>query len=130
VPKKQADLIIKNASELATPQGGNQKPLVGKQMQALRIIRGAALAVNNGKIVAVCKTSSVASAFKATETIDAEGKTVIPGFVDPHTHLVFAGSREEEFETRLKGAATWKFCAKEEAFSKLSGKQGKPPKTS
>jgi imidazolonepropionase len=99
------DLIIRNASELATPHGGNQKPLVGKQMHALRIIKNAALAVNNGKIIAVGKTSSVTAAFEATETIDAEGKTVIPGFVDAHTHLVFAGSREKEFETRLKGAS-------------------------
>jgi imidazolonepropionase len=104
VPKKQADLIIRNASELATPYGGNQKPLVGKQMQALRIIKNAALAVNDGRIVGVGKTSSVTSVFKATETIDAKGKTVIPGFVDPHTHLVFSGSREKEFETRIKGA--------------------------
>jgi imidazolonepropionase len=105
VPKKQVDLIIKNASELATPYDRNQKPLVGKQMQQLRIIKNAALAINDGKISGVGKTSSVTSAFKATETIDAKGKTITPGFVDPHTHLVFAGSREKEFETRLKGAS-------------------------
>jgi imidazolonepropionase len=105
VPRKQADLIIKNANELATPYDRNQKPLVGKQMQTLRIIKNAALAINDGKISGVGKTSSITSVFKATETIDAEGKTVIPGFVDPHTHLVFAGSRENEFETRLKGAS-------------------------
>lgn len=105
MPKKQVDLIIRNASELATPYGGNQKPLVGKQMRKVRIIKSAALAINNGKIIAVGKTSSVTSTFTATETIDAKGKTVIPGFVDPHTHLVFAGSREKEFETRLKGAS-------------------------
>ncbi len=104
MPKKRVDLIIKNASELATPYSGNRKPLVGKQMRKLRIIKNAALAVENDKIVGVGKTSSVTSAFAATETIDAEGKTVIPGFVDPHTHLVFAGSREKEFEIRLKGA--------------------------
>jgi len=105
VPKQHVDLIIENASELATPEGGSQKPLVGKQMQALRIIKNAALAVKDGKIVSVGKTASATSAFKATETIDARGKTVIPGFVDPHTHLVFAGSREREFEMRLKGAS-------------------------
>lgn len=105
MPKKQVDLIIKNASELATPDGGNQKPLVGKQMREIRIIKNAALAINDGKISGVGKTSFVTSAFKATETIDAKGKTIIPGFVDPHTHLVFAGSREKEFETRLRGAS-------------------------
>lgn len=103
VPKKQADLIIENASELATPEGG-QKPLVGKQMLALRIIKDAAVAVRNGRIAAVNKTATIRSAFKASETINAKGKTIVPGFVDPHTHLVFAGSREDEFTLRIKGA--------------------------
>ena len=105
MPKQHVDLIIENASELATPQGGRQKPLAGTQMQELRIIKNAALAVKDGKIVEVGKTAFVTSAFKAAETIDAGGKTVIPGFVDPHTHLVFAGSREKEFELRLKGSS-------------------------
>jgi len=104
VPKKQADLLIENASELATSEGGSQKPVVGKQMQALKIVKDAALAIKNGKIIAVGKTSKVKTNFKAIQTIDAQGKTVIPGFVDSHTHLVFAGSREDEFEMRLKGA--------------------------
>jgi len=105
VPKKQADLVIENASELATPIGDTQKPLVGKQMRALRIIKDAALVIKDSRIVAVGKAATVKSAFKALETIDAKGKTVIPGFVDPHTHLVFAGSRENEFEMRIKGAS-------------------------
>jgi len=104
VPKKQADILIENASELATAEGGSQKPLVGKQTQALKIIKDAALAIKNGEIIAVGKTTKTKTQFKASQTIDARGKTVIPGFVDPHTHLVFAGSREEEFEMRLKGA--------------------------
>ena len=105
VPRKTVDLIIENASELATPQGDRQRPLVGKQMQALRVIKNAAIAVKDGKIVAVGKTATVKSMFKATETIDAKEKTLVPGFVDPHTHLVFAGSREREFEMRVKGAS-------------------------
>jgi len=104
VSKKQADLIIENASELATPEGGSQKPLVGKQMQVLKIIKDAALAAKDGRIIAVGRTSTVRSAFKASQSIDAKGKTIVPGFVDPHTHLVFAGSREDEFEMRVKGA--------------------------
>jgi len=104
VPKKQADLLIENASELTTPEDSGQKPLVGKQMQALKIIKDAALAIKRDRVIAVGKTAKIKSMFKASQTIDASGKTVIPGFVDPHTHLVFAGSREEEFEMRLKGA--------------------------
>ncbi len=105
MPKKPVDLLIKNASELATPLGGAHKPLSGKRMQSLRIFTDASLAIEKDKIVAVGTTSELTSKFKAVETIDATGKTVIPGFVDPHTHLVFAGSREAEFEMRLMGAS-------------------------
>ena len=103
--KQHADIIIENASELATPQGGRQGPLVGKQMRVLRIVKDAAIAIEGGKIAAVGKTATVKSNFKAAETIDAKEKTLIPGFVDPHTHLVFAGSREKEFEMRLAGVS-------------------------
>ncbi len=103
MPGQHVDLIIENASELATPEGGNGKPLSGKQMRALKVIKDAAVAVNEGRIAAVGKTSAIHSGFKSSETIDAKGKTVVPGFVDPHTHLVFAGSREDEFEMRIKG---------------------------
>jgi len=104
VPKKQVDLLIENASELATTVGGSQKPIIGEQMQALKIIEDAAVAIKNGKIIAVGKTPMIRTSFNASQTIDAKGKTVVPGFVDPHTHMVFAGSREEEFAMRLKGA--------------------------
>lgn len=104
MPKKQVDLLIENASELATTVGGSQKPIIGEQMQALKIIEDAAVAIKNGKIIAVGKTPMIRTSFNASQTIDAKGKTVVPGFVDPHTHMVFAGSREEEFAMRLKGA--------------------------
>ena len=103
--RKQADLIIENVNELATLQGGSEKPLIGKQMEELGIINDAGLAVENERIVAVGKTREIKQKFKAEETVNAKGTTVIPGFVDPHTHLVFAGSREDEFEMRLKGVS-------------------------
>lgn len=104
MPKEHVDLIIERANELATPYGGSSKPLVGKQMQRLKVIKDAALAIKAGKIVAVGKSSLLRSRFNAAQAVDAQGKTLVPGFVDPHTHLVFAGSREDEFEMRLKGA--------------------------
>jgi imidazolonepropionase len=104
VAKKSVDLIIEKADELATPYGGSSKPLVGTQMQRLRVIRDAAVAIKAGRIVAVGKSSVLRSRFSAARTVDAHGKTLVPGFVDPHTHLVFAGSREDEFEMRLRGA--------------------------
>ncbi len=102
--KEHVDLLIEKASELATPYGGSGKPLVGKQMQRLKVIRDAAVAIKAGRIVAVGKSSVLHSRFNAARAINAQGKTLVPGFVDAHTHLVFAGSREEEFELRLKGA--------------------------
>jgi len=97
-------LLIEKANELVTLKGGSRKPLVGKRMEELGIIRDACVAVKNGKILEVGKRREIESDFRAEETINAKGKVVIPGFVEPHTHLVFAGSREDEFEMRLKGA--------------------------
>lgn len=103
--KKKVDLLITNANELVTLTGWSEKPAVGSQMRELGIIKGGGVAVQNGKIVAVGKTSKIERRFSSEECIDAAGKTVTPGFVDPHTHLVFAGSREDEFEMRIKGAS-------------------------
>jgi len=103
--KENADLLIVNANELVTVEGGSQKPRTGAQMQELGIIRNGSLAVKDGKIVAVGKTPDVIRVFKSENVINANGKTVLPGFVDAHTHLVFAGSREDEFQMRVEGAS-------------------------
>lgn len=103
--KEKVDLLIINASELVTLAGDNQKFRTGKQMRELGIIRNGCLAIKNGKIMAVGKTSEVRKKVKAENIINASGKTVLPGFVDPHTHLVFAGSREDEFQMRVEGAS-------------------------
>ena len=103
--KENADLLIVNANELVTVEGGSQKPRTGAQMRELGIIRNGSLAVKDGKIVAVGKTAEVTKVFKAENIINANGKTVLPGFVDAHTHLVFAGSREDEFQMRVEGAS-------------------------
>jgi imidazolonepropionase len=102
--KEKADLLIVDAEELVTLAGGSQKSRIGKQMQELGIINNGGLAIKDGRIIAVGKTSDVTKAFKAENVIRANGKIVLPGFVDPHTHLVFAGSREDEFQMRVKGA--------------------------
>jgi len=93
------DLFIKNANEIVTLKGPN-KPRTKKQMSNLGIIKKASIAIKNGKILDVGTNLN----YKAKKTIDATGKTVMPGFVDPHTHLVFAGSREFELDMKLKGA--------------------------
>jgi imidazolonepropionase len=103
--REKLDLLLVNANELVTLSGDNQKPRIGKQMLDIGIIRDGGLAIKDGRIVAVGKTTDVAKAFKAENVISAKGKIVLPGFVDPHTHLVFAGSREDEFQMRIEGAS-------------------------
>jgi imidazolonepropionase len=103
--KEKADILIVNANELITLAGGSEKPRTGKQMRDIGIIKGGCVAVKDGKIIAVGKTSDVRKAVRAETIINASGKTVMPGFVDPHTHLIFAGSREDEFQMRVEGAS-------------------------
>ena len=94
-----------NAEELLTLADGGLKPRTGRQMRELGIVRDGALAIREGRIVAVGKTRDVMKTFRAENIISAKGKAVLPGFVDPHTHLVFAGSREDEFQMRVEGAS-------------------------
>ena len=103
--REKADLLIVNANEMVTLAENNQKPRVGKQMLELGIIRNGALAVKDGRIAAVGKTPEITKVYKAENIVSASGKTVLPGFVDPHTHVVFAGSREDEFQMRVEGAS-------------------------
>jgi len=105
IKKEKVDLLIVNANELITLKDSSERPRTGKQMQSLGIIRRGGLAVRDGRIVAVGKTSEIRKGLRADNVISASGKTVMPGFVDPHTHLVFAGSREDEFQMRVEGAS-------------------------
>lgn len=104
MPKPKADLLIQNASELVTVASG-AKPLVGKDAGNIGVITDGAVAVAGEKIVAVGTTKAVLKQIDASdaEILDAAGKTVLPGFVDCHTHLVFASSREDEVELKAKG---------------------------
>lgn len=103
--KEKADTLIVNASELVTLAGGNEKPRTGKQMRELGIIKNGCVAIKDGRILAVGKTPEIRKNFRAENIVNASGKTVLPGFVDPHTHLVFSGSREDEFQMRIEGAS-------------------------
>jgi imidazolonepropionase len=100
---EKVDLIIENAAQLVTCASGD-KPKRGAAMQDVGLVENGALAINDGKIVGVGKTDEILQRFQAAETIDASGKIVAPGFVDCHTHIVFAGNRLNEFELKIKGA--------------------------
>jgi imidazolonepropionase len=103
--REKVDLIIVNADELVTLASDNRKPRTGKQMREIGIVRNGGLAVKDGRILAVGKTPDITKGFKAENVISANGKIILPGLVDPHTHLVFAGSREDEFQMRIEGAS-------------------------
>jgi imidazolonepropionase len=100
-----ADKIITGASELATPQGSTS--CAGSDQKKLKVIKDAALAIREDKIVFVGTTEELHQQVQRTEDaieIDAAGFTLLPGFVDAHTHTVFAGDRSHEFDMRLQGA--------------------------
>jgi imidazolonepropionase len=89
-------------------------------MRELGIIHDGAVAVREGKIVAVGKTQEVTKAFRGEYILNAKGKTVLPGFVDPHTHLVFAGSREDEHEMLIAGTSFMDLVNSGEAIFKTA----------
>jgi imidazolonepropionase len=110
----QADLIIEGAAELLTLGGISGRPRRGDELRELGIIRQGALAARRGKIVWVGPTSELLNTVRPmafSRLIDAYGKTVMPGFVDAHTHLVFAGSRENEFALRIQGSTYQEIAA-------------------
>ena len=102
--KTRVDLIISNAKQIITARGHSEKPATGSEMEELGILQNAAIAIQGQEIVSVGRSNEITNRYSAAEEIDASGKVVMPGFVDPHTHFVFAGSREGELELKIKGA--------------------------
>ncbi len=101
-PKK---LLIKNIQSLISVYDVAPAKLGGKQMAHLPTIENAWLACENGKIASYGKMEDFPGVtdWKDLEVLDVSGKIVMPGFVDSHTHLVFAGNREKEFVDRING---------------------------
>jgi imidazolonepropionase len=100
-----AALFFRDAEQLLT-LAGRPVPRRGPDLGELGIVRGGALLVVNGEIAAVGRARELESAARQlkAQTLDCRGRVVMPGFVDSHTHLVFAGSRVEDFVRRLEGA--------------------------
>ena len=101
------DILIKNIKGLVQVREGIVKPVAGADMSILPVIEDAYLAIDGGRIVRYGSMSEFSSVAPASNSrvIDASGRFVFPSFVDSHTHLVFAASREEEFVMKLKGAS-------------------------
>lgn len=102
--KEPCDLLVRSAAELlAMDAGPAAGPLRGEHLREPGIVADGAAAVTAGRIVAAGSSDELRDRFAAREEIDASGRVVMPGFVDPHTHLVFGRTREDEFEMRCLG---------------------------
>jgi imidazolonepropionase len=96
--KRRVDVLVLNSNETITldsSEGGT----------GLGVIDNGGVAISRGKIVLAASTELLERKFRARRTIDAQDEIIMPGFVDPHTHLVFAGARDVEFQLRLAGVS-------------------------
>jgi imidazolonepropionase len=93
-------MLLHSASQLLTIAGPPQR---GRDLGRLGIIPHGAVLIHDGTIQAVGTTNELRHAYPHEENLDAAGRVVMPGFVDPHTHLLWVGDRAAEFEMRLEG---------------------------
>ena len=90
-------LIIHNTSQVVPLTAKAQR---GRVLGTLNIIENGAVAIDGGKIADLGKGDDLFAKYPGAEKLDAHGNALLPGFVDPHTHLIWAGDRAAEFEMR------------------------------
>lgn len=93
-------MLIHSASQLLTLTGGPQK---GRTLGHLGVIPNGAILIQDGEIIEVGPSQTLLVAYPHEATIDASNCVVMPGFIDPHTHVIWSGDRAAEFEMRLEG---------------------------
>ena len=104
--ESEPDLVIIHANELITMNTAFGAPRKGEGMSELAIFYDGAIAIKDDRIIFVGSTEELMSKFsfgEITRKIDASNKLVTPGFVDPHTHIIFDGTRENELSMKLEG---------------------------
>ena len=94
-------MLIHSATQLLTLAGGPQR---GRDLGELGIIENGAVLIRGDKIADLGTTTEMREKYPDEPTLDASGSVLMPGFVDPHTHLIWGGDRAKEFEMRLEGA--------------------------
>jgi imidazolonepropionase len=94
-------LLVRNLSQIATPVG--RGAVRGAAMRTLTVYEKSVIVVDGERIAYVGPESGIPETLHIDEDFDAHGATAIPGFVDSHTHIPFAGFRESEFNRRLRG---------------------------
>ncbi len=107
-----AALVIRNAAEVVCVAPQVEHSERGATMRDLAVIESGAVVLGQGHIAWLGPTAQLPALPGDASVIDAAGKVVLPGFVDSHTHLVFAGSREDEFEQRLQGLSYQEIAAR------------------
>ena len=109
-----SELLVTNCSQLVT-LAGPSRPRVGHELSEIGAIANGAMLVRDGKVVSAGTRTHVEPLIsnpQDVKVVDAGGRLVTPGFVDAHTHLVFAGNRADEFEMRCAGATYQEIAAK------------------
>jgi imidazolonepropionase len=117
----QLDLVVVDIAELCTvhdPAVDAQGPRRGADLGELGAFSGAVLALKDGKVAAAGPAADVRAAFGLTgdwpeqlARVSADGRAVVPGYVDPHTHAVFGRTRQDEYERRLRGESYLEIAA-------------------
>jgi len=107
---KKVDLLIHSAGQLCIVPGKNG-PQRGADLGQLGIIRDGAIAVDGGLIRETGSTTEMTGRYEGRTVVDAMDRCVLPGFVDPHTHIPWSGDRAGEFEQRLAGATYMEIMA-------------------
>ena len=112
IPNPQRELAVLNCGQLVT-LAGPQRPRVRAEMSELSVVSGGAMFIRGGRIEAAGTISEIEPRLTSkTNVIDAKGRVVLPGFVDAHTHPVFAGTRVDEFEMRATGTTYAEIAAR------------------
>jgi imidazolonepropionase len=95
-------VAVLHASQLVT-LAGPKRPRVSAEMSKLAIIRDGGILICDGVIAAIGSSKEIARKARGSRIVDAGGRIILPGFIDAHTHLVFAGNRLDDFERRSRG---------------------------
>jgi imidazolonepropionase len=102
--RRAVDLVVEDAAQVVTVDAGTSGPARGRAaMNDLSVVEGGSVAVDRGRVVAIGPAAAIARAFRGRRRLDAAGCAVLPGFVDAHTHPVFARWRDDEFARRCRG---------------------------